>query len=108
MFAIAKHNPTGQVAAMNLDFFASSKEVKYLVEKALVVYLRTIEPASNVDKFATLQKSNTYLIYATVIKDKTIILVSSASLTEKDLIVAAYNIKKEIDANKSRFFICEY
>jgi len=108
MFSIVKHNITGQVTTMNLDFFANSKEEKYLIRKVLEVYLRTKEPTSNVEKFTIIQRTKTHVTYVNISKNKTMILVGSAGLTEKDLVIASSKIKKEISMNKSRFFIHKY
>ena len=103
-----KNNLTGQICTLNLPMFCNTKEKRRILKMITDAYLKTEEVAANRADFEYIERNETEAIYLSVGDNKTIIMISSANLNNKELMVAKDKIRKKMEVDEALFFISKY
>ena len=105
---IIKDKENDQICTINFPIFCNSTESRKLLKMISNVYLRTEEPGTDKAGFEQVERTSTNVIYTIVTEKQTIIMLSSIKLTNKEIEIAGNLILKNIEADKSQFFITKY
>jgi len=108
ILAIVKDNVYNQVITFNLSFFSLTSGQRKKLRKMEETYEKSIEPGAHKTECSYILKSLNEINYISVKDNKSIILLGSNHVSEKQLVKAAAKIKKQIAADEDAFFIAKY
>jgi len=105
---IVKDNTYNQTITYNLSFFSITSGQRKKLRKMEEAYEKSLEPAAHKSEFEYVIKNIHETVYVKVIDDRTIIMLGSKYVTDKEFAGTAHKIHEQIIANEDSHYITNY
>jgi hypothetical protein len=106
--AIVKDNVYNQVVTFNLPFFSLTPGQRKKLRKMEETYQKSIEPGAHKTECSYILKSLNETNYINVKDNKSIILLGSNHVPDKQFFKAAAQIRRQVAGDEDAFFITKY